>query len=325
MDILILGGTRFVGKHLALGSLARGHNVTLFNRGITGPGSIPGVQELVGDRMGDMSALDGKRFDVVFDPSGYLPKIVERSARLMKDATDLYCFVSSISVFRDFKEPGMDESAPLAELEDPDTEDIAAHYGALKVACERVVSDVYGDRALIVRPGLIVGPDDHTNRFTYWVTRAARGGDMLAPLPVDAPMQVIDVRDLTGWMVAAAERSLAGIYNATSQPYEMQEVLDACIRATDGDTTPSWVEPSFLIEQGVEEWEELPLWIGSEDMDGLAQVDVSLAIREGLTFRPLEETIRDTLAWARTLDELPGSAGLDPERERELLSLYRTK
>jgi 2'-hydroxyisoflavone reductase len=325
MDILILGGTRFVGKHLAHEAISRGHNVTLFNRGITAPGSVPGVEELVGDRTGDMSALEGRRFDAVLDPSGYLPKVVERSARMLADATGLYCFVSSISVFRDFKRPGMDESAPLAELDDPDTEDVAAHYGALKVACERVVAEVFGDRALMVRPGLIVGPHDNTNRFTYWVTRCARGGDMLAPLPADAPVQVIDVRDLTGWMIEGIERSVSGVFNVTGGPYEMREVLDACIRAAAADTRPVWVEPELLIEQEVEEWEELPLWIGSADMDGLARIDISRAVRAGLDFRPLEETARDTLAWSRSLETLPGTAGLSPAREKELLELHRVQ
>ena len=329
MRLLILGGTKFVGRHLVEAALERGHEVTLFNRGQTNPGLFPQVESIRGDRQESHAVLVGREFDVTIDTSGYLPRVVADSVEALGEGAGHYVFVSSISVYADFSQAGIDESSPVAELDDPSTEDIGEHYGALKVACERVVQKRYGDKSLIVRPGLIVGPHDPTNRFTYWVTRIAGGGTVLAPAPAGAPCQFIDVRDLASWMLALAENRVAGVYNATGPvpTPTFAELLDGCARTAGSAPTIEWVDPQFLLDAGVEPWEELPLWSPGEEMAGILKVDVSRAVAAGLTFRPLEETTGDTLRWAREEASagpapppgVPREAGMDPEREAKLL------
>jgi 2'-hydroxyisoflavone reductase len=227
-------------------------------------------------------------------------------------------FVSSISAYADFSTPASEDS-PLAQLENPESESIE-DYGPLKAECERLVQETFGERALVVRPGLIVGPHDSTDRFTYWPRRVAEGGRVLAPAPPDQPVQFIDVRDLGEWIVAAAEAGRSGVYNATGEPITFEALLEECMRVS-GDAEIVWVPAERLVEAEVGEWMELPLWIATPEFAAMQRTDVSKALRDGLRFRSLEETIRDTLAWdaERTTPRADG-VGLTPERERELLA-----
>ena len=322
--LLVLGGTKFLGRAAVEAALARGHDVTLFNRGETNPELFPEVETLHGHRDGDLSALEGPEWDAVIDPSGFVPRIVRTSAELLRESVGHYLFVSSASVYAEPHEPGFDESAPTLQLEDPQSEDIAAYYGELKAACEQVVREVFPDSHTNVRAGLIVGPHDSSGRFTYWPLRAATGGPMLAPAPPERLTQLIDVRDLGAWLVEACERRVSGTFNASGVPVSFRVVVAAC------GGEPVWVDEEFLLEHGVGPWMELPLWVTGPDA-GFLQMSVARAVDEGLRFRPLEETARDTLAWAREsgqklVTSTPyGSAGLDPAREAELLGAWSSR
>ena len=305
--------------------MAHGHDVTLFNRGETNPELFPELEKLQGDRDGDLSALEGREWDAVIDPSGYVPRVVRASAELLRGSAGHYVFVSSGSVYAEPYVPGYDESAPTVELEDPASEEVLRDYGALKAACEEVVRDVFPDAHTNVRAGLIVGPHDGSGRFTYWPLRASLGGDVLAPGPPEQLTQFVDVRDLGAWMVEACERQISGTFNASGEPIPLAAALEAC-----GVSEPVWVDQDFLLERGVGPWMEVPLWVGSEEAAFL-QMSVAKAVDAGLSFRPLEETARDTLAWAREartelVTETPyGTAGLDPAREAELLEAWRRR
>ena len=322
MRLLVLGGTVFLGRHLAALALEQGHEVTLFTRGQTNPGLFPEAEHVRGDRDGGLAALAGREWDAVVDPSGYVPRVVRQSAELLRDAVGRYVFVSSVSVYAD-QSRGPTESSPTAELADPASEDVPADYGALKAACERVVDEVYGTRGAAVRAGLIVGPYDPTERFTYWPRRLAEGGDVLAPGEPDAPVQFVDARDLAAFLLRLATSDLSGPVNATgpAQPTTLGEALSRIAAALEADCRFHWVDSRTLVEEGVDPWLELPLWLGGDpEFDGMLEADVSRALASGLELRPVEETARDTLAWARTVD--PPRATLARERERELLARH---
>ena len=326
MELLILGGTRFLGRHLVEAALGRGHRVTLFNRGLSGPGLFPEVERLVGDRHGDLSALRGRRWDAAIDTCGYVPRNVRASTSLLADAVDHYAFVSSISVYSEPIAPGAGEGAPVQELPDPLVEEITGEtYGGLKVLCERAAEGAMPGRVLNVRPGLIVGPHDPTDRFTYWPRRISRGGEVLAPDSPELPVQFIDARDLAGWTIEMCEERRVGIYNATGPDYAltMGRLLEECETVSGGDAELIWVSEKLLGEQGVEPFTEMPLWVPRE-YAGLQAVDCGKAIEVGLSFRPVSDTIRDVLEWdlARPSGEEPG-AGLRPQRERKLLRAWR--
>lgn len=313
MRVLILGGTKFLGRAIAEAALARGHELTLLNRGETNPDLFPAAERLRGDRTGDLSALAGRAWDAVVDPSGYVPAVVRDSAELLR-TSGRYVFVSSISVYADFS-TGPDEGSAVAELDDAPVDELASdysNYGPLKALCEAEVARVFGDRGLVVRPGLIVGPHDPTGRFTYWAQRLARGGETLAPGPPERRVQFVDVRDLAEWIVAAVEQGLTGTYNATNEGVPWAELLAGA------DVT--WVPDEFLQEHEVGEWMELPLWIADPALAGLHETDVSRAVAAGLGFRPLDETI----AGAATAPAVEG-VGLTPEREAALLSSWHER
>jgi 2'-hydroxyisoflavone reductase len=320
MHILVLGGTQFLGRHVVDAALERDHEVTLFNRGQTRPELFPDVEKLHGDRDGDLDALRGRSFDAVVDTSGYVPRIVGETLDALGDVGH-YTFVSSISVYADLSTPPTESSA-LLELAEP-TEEWREAYGELKVLCENVVRERFPN-AFIPRPGLIVGPWDPTGRFTYWPTRLGAGGRVLAPLPRDADTQVIDARDLAGWIVRAAEEGLGGTYNAIGPVTTREQVLETCASVAGAGAELVWVDPDFLHAQGVEEWMELPLWLYDAKYRGMLSVDASPAFAAGLRIRPLEDTVRDTVAWTRSGDaptEFP--AGLDREKEQAVLDAWR--
>jgi 2'-hydroxyisoflavone reductase len=325
MRILILGGTVFLGKHSVLAALERGHAVTILHRGDHPARDLPaGVREILGDRTGDLAALAGLSFDAVLDTSGYVPRLVRHAAETLAPRVGRYCFISTLSVYAERMGASIDETAPLAVLEDPATEIVTNEtYGPLKAACETVVRDVFADRALIIRPGLIVGPDDPSDRFTYWPHRVAQGGEVLAPDAPDHPTQFIEVRDLAAWTVHMLETDGAGIFNATGPAGvpDFGTLLTACQVASNSDARFTWVSEDFLAEQGVAPYTEMPLWV-PRAMVAFSGVDCSRARAAGLTTRPLAETVAATLAWDAARPPAPLHAGLTPEREGALLAAW---
>ena len=321
MRILVLGGTLFVGRHVVEAALARGHEVTILNRGRTNPELFPEAEKLRGDRNGGLPALAGRRWDTAIDVSARLPRWVRTATELLADSVEHYTFVSTLSAYADTRLPGTDERAAVHTLEDEAVEEItsAEAYGALKALGERAAEETLPGRVLSVRAGLIVGPYDGTGRFTYWVHRIARGGDVLAPEPRDQPVQFVHARDLADWMLDMAESRRTGLFNATGpeSPLTMERLLEAIREATGGEARLVWREASFLERAGVEAWSDLPLWLGTDPgTRGFLAVDISKALAAGLTFRPLSQTIRETLAGAGPTP----TAGLDPGRERKLLA-----
>lgn len=427
MKILVLGGTVFLGRHLVEAARSRGHKVTIFHRGRTNPGLFSSVEVLLGDRGGAMDALSGREWDAVLDTSGFVPRVVRASARKLAPAVGHYTFISSGSVYP-ASVTAPDESSPVETVEDESSENISESYGALKALCERAIEESLPGRMLAVRAGLLVGPHDPTERFTYWPRRIAQGGEVLAPGRPERPVQLIDARDLAEWIVQMAEARRTGVYNATgpSSRLSMGELLDACQFGTiewgpEGSTGPAqsdtatrkeeawgcigvsenqvdlerdgvvsragmnrrgiephaeserrgiergdaelrpesedpcveggaanersaagtrgalvWVDEPFLLEQGVEPWMELPLWL-PESMNSLMTMNIRRALDAGLTFRPLAETARDTLVWdrsrpaedrgkpARLSTGLRKQTGLTAQKEAALLQAWRSR
>lgn len=331
LRILILGGTGFIGPHEVEYASARGHQLTLFNRGITNPGLFPHIEQLHGDRNGDLESLKGKTWDVCIDDSASNFAWVRLSAGLLRNAVQQYIYVSSISAYSDYSTAGMDVDAPTFTYKSagvrPDAKTLP--YGLQKALSEKEALKFFPDRATIVRPGLIVGPRDPTDRFTYWPVRIRRGGEVLAPgMPAD-PTQIIDARDLAGWMIRLAENNTTGTFNATGNVRGMGDLLGG-IRAAESSTNSfTWVDARFLEKQKVEAWSDMPVW-PSEDREyaGFTRIDNHRAVNAGLTFRSLAETARDTLAW---YDEQPAErrehlkAGLTPERESQVLKAWHAQ
>jgi nucleoside-diphosphate-sugar epimerase len=340
MKLLVLGGTRFLGRHLVDLALARGDDITIFTRGKQ-PNHWPGrVTALEGNRDQAISpglrAVEQGTWDAVIDTCGYVPRVVRQSAELLSRRVGRYLFVSSISVFTDASRPGLTEKDPVGVLEDPNTEEIGKYYGPLKAACERVVSEVYGYRALNVRPGLIVGPHDPTDRFGYWVARFVqpvlvgdRAPQAVVPNPRTRPIQLIDARDLAAFMLELLSKGLEGTHNATSPAgqWTMGALIDA-LREVGGAAAPAprWVEEEILIEKKIDPWTGLPLWIplSFADEAGFMQIDCTKAQRAGLRTRPLQDTIRDTAAWLAQRDNAGAWKDvLSADREREVLDAAR--
>jgi 2'-hydroxyisoflavone reductase len=322
VKLLVLGGTKFLGRATVEAALARRHEVTLFNRGETNPELFPEAEKIRGDRTDDLSALRGRSWDSVLDPSAYVPEMTRASVEALADTAGHYVFISSVSVYADLAGP-VDEDSPLAEPEAGQPEDRLledfSNYGPLKTLCERAASEFPGATAL-VRPGLIVGPHDPTGRFTYWPYRVSRGGDVLAPAPPQGTVQFIDVRDLGEWLVDLGEGKVAGAFNAVHPGVSWETLLETCRDVTGSDARFVWVDPEFLVEQEVGQWMELPMWLHGEE-EGIHATDVSRAVDAGLTFRPLEETVRGTLEQAETTD----AAGLSAEREAALLEAWAVR
>ncbi|CAN5592946.1 SDR family oxidoreductase [soil metagenome] len=325
MKLLILGGTIFLGRHIVEAALARGHEITLFNRGQHNVDLFPQVEKLHGDRTSDLSALAGRQWDAVIDTCGYAPRHVRASAEFLAEQVEHYTFISSISVYPDFTQAGIDENAPVGALADPTVEEITGEtYGPLKALCEQAAEAALPGLVLNIRPGLIVGPHDPTDRFTYWPQRVARAGEILAPGDPQQFVQFIDVRDLAAWTVAIIEQRKTGIYNATgpTHPLTMQNFLEACQNVTQDNVLFTWVSDEFLLAQEVGPFAEMPLWVPASEA-GLEQVNCAKAIGDGLTFRALPETIIDTLAWHnQRVSDVGLRAGLAPEREAALLTAW---
>jgi 2'-hydroxyisoflavone reductase len=331
MKILVLGGTRFLGRHLVEAALERGHEVTMFNRGKSGAGLYPEVESLLGDRDGGLGALEGRSFDAVLDTSGYVPRVVRQAGELLAERVGHYTFVSSLSVYADL-EPNGDETRPLATTDEPGSEEVLKHYGALKALCEQTLESLLPGRVLHARAGLIVGPYDPMNRFPYWLRRIAAGGDVLAGSDPEAPQQLIDARDLAGWLLSKAEDGKAGTFNVTGpeKPLSFGEVLETIRDVVGGNARFVWVEEQFLLENGVEPMDGLPLWIPREAV-GFNLRNVERALACGLKLRPLAETVRDTWQWLQgkpqpaEAAETPIQSGLAREREAELLAAWHAR
>ncbi|MBV8082154.1 MAG: NAD-dependent epimerase/dehydratase family protein [Candidatus Eremiobacteraeota bacterium] len=324
MDLLIIGGTRFLGPHVVEAALARGDRVTLFNRG--GSGATPaGVEWIKGDRDGGLGALAGGRWDAAIDTCGMVPRIVRASVEAIGPDVGRYVFISTISVYPEDFGGSLTEDEPVIALADPSVEEVTPQtYGGLKALCETEVTSRLGDRALIVRPGLIVGPLDPTDRFTYWPNRFALGGEVLAPGTPDAYVSFIDVRDLARFLLDAVGAGASGVYNAsgTYGVMTMSDVLGACSRAADGGA-PVWVSEAFLLANDVTPWTEMPLWVPQGE-DVIIRASSARAVAAGLAYRPLDDTVRATLAWTRGLG-IDRALRAGPTREREEALLRKWK
>lgn len=328
MKILILGGKRFLGIALVNAALQAGHTPTLFNRGLTNPDLFPDVNNLIGNRDGDLSALKRKKWDAVIDTSGFVPRIVKQSAAALSGKCESYTFISSVSVYQDFHTPDITEEYPLARLEDPTEEDYSGDaYGPLKALCEYEIQQNFAGKVLVIRPGLIVGPNDPTDRFSYWPWRVSLGGKVLAPEPPSSSLQFIDVRDLATFIINRIENNSEGVYNVTGpkKPATLGSLLVSCREAAESDATFMWVDEEFLLREGVRPWTDLPLWVPASNpaFTGFYNININKALKAGLSFRPLAQTVNDTLAWLKTW---PASrkmkVGMDIATETQLLIKY---
>lgn len=328
MRLLVIGGTVFLGRRFAESALKRGHQVTILHRGQHNPRLFAKAETLVADRDGGLQVLGNREWDAVLDTCGYYPRVVAQSASLLANRVERYLFVSSISAYGDVSRPGITEQDPVSPADESGVEEITGEsYGPLKVACEQVVEQYLPGRTLVVRPGLIVGRDDVSDRFSYWPARIAQGGEVMAPGDKDAPVQLVDAADLGTWMVRLLEAGTSGTFNATgpATPLTMGGLLQECIAATGSDATLTWVDDKFLADQKVAPWSDMPLYIPKDaNFAGFSAFDISRALGAGLMFRPLTETITETLAWIRTeRGEAAWQAGITRERERELLNSWR--
>jgi len=337
LNLLILGGTGFIGPHQVRYAVARGHKVAVFNRGRRQAELPEAIEHLQGDRNNDLKSLEGRTWDVVIDNPTTLPTWVRLSGQLLKDSCRQYIFISTISVYADTSKAGMDETTRLEEYKgdkDPLTitpEDFSKNqqlYGPLKVVSEREAQKWFTNRATIIRPGLIVGPGDPTDRFTYWPVRIDRGGEVLAPGTPNDPTQIIDARDLSEWTVRMAEQGDIGVYNATGpeKPRPVGQMLDEIRTAVGSQATFTWVDQDFLRRHGVRPWIDLPAWVAPRPGNaGFATVSVARALAKGLTYRPLAVTAKETLVWAKALpveQQRAPRAGLRAEKEAEVLKAW---
>lgn len=333
LRILILGGTGFIGPHQVRYALERGHELSLFNRGRTNPGLFPQVEHLQGDRaVKQLDSLRGRRWDAVIDNSAQEPAWVHDTAQLLKEATGQYLFISTRSVYADTSRVPMTAAAPVFTAATASVrEGQPLPYGLRKALCEAEVQQAFPGRATIVRPGLIIGPGDDTDRFTYWPVRIERGGEVLAPGDGSDPVQIIDARDLAEWVIRLVENRHFGVFNAVGPrtPRPMTELLYGIRAVTTAETTFTWVATDFLVQKKVRPYSDLPVWMPARDgREGFARFDITPEVERGLTFRPLAVTVRDSLDYFHSLDpqrQAVLKAGLTPEREAELLKEWHAQ
>ncbi len=324
MNLLILGGTAFLGRHLVTAAVEKNHNLTLFHRGNRNP--FPALENILGNRETDLELLAGRTWDAVIDTSAYIPRVTKISAAALQDKVQRYCFISTISVYKDFLQ-AHDELAAVATLEQDTEEVTGATYGALKALCENEISAAFGQLSLNLRPGLIVGQFDPSDRFTYWVERIARGGDVIAPGNPTAGVQFIDALSLARFTIHALEQNLSGTYNLNGQSIAMQHVLETICKTTQSAAQLHWVSDEFLAEQKVNAWmgtDSLPLWIPNADTTTNGTI-IKKALEAGLTFRPLEEIILEVLAFAQTRKDYVWRSGITAEREAALVALHQSR
>jgi 2'-hydroxyisoflavone reductase len=327
MEILFLGGTSFVGRHTAEAALRRGHRVTLFHRGRTGPDLFPESEHLLGDRTASLEVLDGRSWDAAIDVCGFVPRDVRRSAVALRRSVAVYCYISTVSAYRLPATAPLTEASTLwsaADLDDPATPIVDARtYGPLKALCEVAASEVFDKRLLTVRPTYVGGPHDPTDRFTHWVRRAGAGSELLVAGPPDAPIQLIDVRDLAAFTMELVESRVTGVYNAVGPRENLtwREMIDACVRTAGAGSMTTWVEASFLRDHGEDPGTASPLWREPAD-EALMRCTPVNSIAAGLTLRPLDETIADTRAWDDPRARPALATGLTAEREAQLLAAW---
>jgi len=315
-SVLVLGGTRFVGRAVVEDALGRGYQVTMFNRGLTGPDLFPSAETVIGDRTADLSALAGRRFDAVVDVAGYDPEVVRRSVDALRGSVGRYVFVSTASVYRDHGITQVEGNELLPLTAETAGDDL---YGARKAACEEIVAEAFGDRSTFARSGMIVGPHDPTDRFAYWPRRLAHGGPVLAPGAPADPVQFVDVRDLAGWLVDACINDLCGAYNISGVPLPFGEFLGVC-----GHADLVWAPTEWLLGQDVDPWMGVPMWIAAPGWEAANDLDVSRALAAGLRLRPVADTVRDTVAWDQARGgPAPDADGLPAVREAALLAALR--
>lgn len=325
MRVLVLGGTVFLGRHVVEEGLALGHEITIFNRGRTNSDLFPEIERITGDRDHVAGLFDGREWDAVVDCSGYIPRHVAESAAELSGRASHYTFVSSISVYADISRRGIDEGAPVIELEEPDVEEVTpATYGGLKVLCERAAVEAFDGPVLNLRAGLIIGPYDPTHRFPYWTDRVARGGEVLVPGDPDRRVQLIDARDIARWIFMMAADAVSGPYNVTgpATPLGFGSCLDRVRSIVYPEAELTWVDSDFLIAEDVRPWHDIPFWV-TGDAQGLMEIDIDRALDRGLECRPLERTVADLHSWYQDVERPADRPGLDPARERELLALWR--
>jgi 2'-hydroxyisoflavone reductase len=328
MKLLILGGTVFLGRHIVNEALQRDFEVTMFNRGKNNPNLFPECETIIGNRDSDLSALKHRTWDAVIDTCGYVPRIVEKSAKMLADNVEHYTFISTVSAYQDFKKIGITEDYPLAKLSEETTEKVDNEtYGGLKALCEQKVIEYFPNRNLIIRPGLIVGPFDPSDRFTYWIMRLNKGGKVLLPKPIDFPVQFIDARDLAAFTLNNVEKKKNGIFNAVGPEMTatFEELISEIQTICQKKCKFIKADEKFLLDNEVTPFLDLPLWLPqTEDFIGLEQINGEKAIQAGMQFRPMRQTIEDTLAWITTKSE-PLKVGLSTEREEELIAKWKNE
>lgn len=327
MNILIIGGTIFLGRHIINSALNKNHNVVLFNRGKHNPELFPELEKIRGDREGDLSELKGRKFDAVIDTCGYVPMVVRKSAEYLRESVGHYTFISSISVYKDAGTPDINEDSAVEEVKDGKTDVMTMeNYGALKALCEKEISDVYGKDCSLVRSGLIVGDGDFSDRFTYWVERISRGGKIIVPVSETNNVQFIDVKDLADWTVKMTEEKISGVFNSTGplKTLSLYNFIDECIDFTGSETELVRIDEDFLLKENVIPYKDLTLWLPG-DSAGMNNVNISKAISAGLKIRPLKETLLDTMKYHMTRGaDFKLRTGLTPVREKEILEKWES-
>ncbi|WP_257350642.1 SDR family oxidoreductase [Pseudalkalibacillus decolorationis] len=342
MKILIVGGTRFLGRALVEEALKRGHEITLFNRG-TNQEAFPEVEQLIGNRDSDVSVLANRKWDIVMDTCGFAPHQIKKIADVLGDNIEHYTFISSISVYKDWIPLNITEDYHLQSmLPDDKLKDVEAgkispyeYYGELKVLSEAEAEKHWPGRVLHIRAGLLVGPFDYTDRLPYWVQRVAQGGKVLVPGPSNRPVQLIDVKDVAAWALIMAENKTAGTFNVTgpNDILTIEELLNTCKAVTNSDSEFVWAEEQFMLEHKVQPWTDMPLWIPeyfplegeTEAWKGSFSISVEKAVNAGLSFRPLEDTIYDVYQWEKERQDTERKAGIAQEREQVLLDTWFQK